>query len=57
MIKESRFLAILLAIVIFGSCSSPEESSDYVSDLTTSNFSNQLFNSLRINSILDFNSN
>ena len=40
MIKESRFLAILLAIVIFGSFSSPEESSDYVSDLTTSNFSN-----------------
>lgn len=40
MIKESRFLAVLLAFVIFGSCSSPEEHSDYVSGLTSSKISN-----------------
>lgn len=40
MIKESRFLAVLLAFVILGSCSSPEEHSDYVSGLTSSKISN-----------------
>lgn len=40
MIKESRLLAILLAFVFFGSCSSPVESSDCGSGVTTSNFSN-----------------
>ena len=40
MIKEVRLLAILLAFVIFGSCSSSEQSSNYLSGLTTSKFSN-----------------
>lgn len=40
MIKEIRFLAVLLAFVILGSCSSPEEHSDYVSGLTSSKISN-----------------
>lgn len=42
MIKDSRFLAVLLAFVIFGSCSSPEEHSDYVSGLTSSKISNPM---------------